>query len=435
MDITLKLKKLAEAALLLNGCGAVWGLGGSAMLYLRGATADFHDLDILVREEDAAAARSALDCAFDRLPARPNPGYATKYFYEYTSEDVDLDFIAGFSIKKNGENHPCPFDSHHVDGAVSIFGETVPLQSVCDWRQYYSLMGREEKAATLCFFSPRTRMITVRPLEEVELAAATDFAFPLYGDSASRGYPLFCDSERLASELEFCFSSDTGFAAAALCGGRIAGVAAGFTSGDFLQTTVLCAAPGDSEVCEALLGFIRGNFPSHKLTSGISSGFTAAACALQAFGYKKTEDCADLRLALPADPGKTDDRFLRVTGDLLPEYLDFHRASFPNIYWNADRISNDIGSWIVFGYRENGRFTSGGFARCGGGLAEIYGLKCADSADIAPAIRFCVSEVQAACPDTNTLVYLADSDDKDYIDAAKRCGFLENDRYLYFEKQ
>lgn len=51
------LGRIAEA---FNRAGLVWAVGGSLLLYLKGKTDRFADLDLMVREEDAKTA-SALN--------------------------------------------------------------------------------------------------------------------------------------------------------------------------------------------------------------------------------------------------------------------------------------------------------------------------------------------------------------------------------------
>ena len=55
-DIRHKLRVLTRIAAALDGRGVTWAVGASAMLYLRGLTDSFHDIDLMTAEEDADAA-------------------------------------------------------------------------------------------------------------------------------------------------------------------------------------------------------------------------------------------------------------------------------------------------------------------------------------------------------------------------------------------
>ena len=144
-----KLRALARAAEALNRSGVVWALGASAMLYLRGLAGTFHDIDLMVTEADADAARAILDRLGTRQPPHSAGTYRTRVFLEYEVEGVEFDLIAGFVIVSGGQSHSCPLRPEDIDGEVSVLGQRIPLHSLACWQRCYALMGRAEKAA-LC---------------------------------------------------------------------------------------------------------------------------------------------------------------------------------------------------------------------------------------------------------------------------------------------
>lgn len=97
-----------------------WALGASMLLYFKGITSDFHDIDLMVANEDADKARTILMQMGTLEPQNPNPKYKTKLFMEFVVDYVDIDVMVGSAI---------------VNGT-----ETVDL-----WCEYYRLMGRTEK--------------------------------------------------------------------------------------------------------------------------------------------------------------------------------------------------------------------------------------------------------------------------------------------------
>ena len=137
-----KLRVLSMISGRFESAGIRWALGASAMLYFRGLSDSFHDLDLMVATEDAPAARDILRPLGTLLPDNRTAQYRTKYFYEFTIDGVDVDLIGGFAIVKDGVVHDCSFRPDSVDGSVCVCGRVVPLQSLAVWRGYYERMGR-----------------------------------------------------------------------------------------------------------------------------------------------------------------------------------------------------------------------------------------------------------------------------------------------------
>lgn len=55
-----KLSVLSKVAKSFNEADITWAVGASLLLYFQGGTEDFHDIDIVVSEEDALRMRSVL---------------------------------------------------------------------------------------------------------------------------------------------------------------------------------------------------------------------------------------------------------------------------------------------------------------------------------------------------------------------------------------
>ena len=78
-------------------------------------------------------------------PPKPDHQYKTRHFLEFVIQGVDVDVIAGFVIVKDGRDYDCPFGPEQIEEYLQLNGETIPLQSLRDWRRYYELMGRTSK--------------------------------------------------------------------------------------------------------------------------------------------------------------------------------------------------------------------------------------------------------------------------------------------------
>ena len=140
-----KLRVLGRIAALLNGADVTWAVGASAMLYFSGIVTDFHDIDIMVTADDAIRAKELLLTIGTLEPPNQLSKYATKHFFEFIIDGVEVDIMGGFAIIQNGQTIDCSLTADKITSSVNVGGEKVPLQSPALWREYYALMGREQK--------------------------------------------------------------------------------------------------------------------------------------------------------------------------------------------------------------------------------------------------------------------------------------------------
>ena len=146
-----KMQVLAAVAEAFQAAHIRWALGASGMLYLRGITDTFHDLDIVVETGDALRAKEILLRMGTLHPSTPEI-YHTRYFFEFTVQGVDIDLMGGFAIERDGVVYDCSFHPEEIDGYAEVCGQSVPLHAASVWRRYYTLMGRTAKAAMLDAF-------------------------------------------------------------------------------------------------------------------------------------------------------------------------------------------------------------------------------------------------------------------------------------------
>lgn len=142
-----KLSVASAIAEKLNAARLTWAVGASLMLYLRNLVDEFHDIDIMVAESDAAAAAAILSQMGSSTDTGNQQGFKTRCFCKYAVQGVEVDLISGFVIVNGGTAHECPLEAADIDGEAEITGQTLPLHSLRCWRRYYELMGRSEKAA------------------------------------------------------------------------------------------------------------------------------------------------------------------------------------------------------------------------------------------------------------------------------------------------
>lgn len=140
-----KLHTLVKIARIFNEKGYTWAIGGSCMMYLHGIVDSFQDIDIMVSMADAESSKQELLKL--GLLEKSTPGiYATKHFYEFVIDNVDIDVMAGFAIIKDNVPYDCSFVKENIDMIKVIDGVDIPLESLEKWAIYYHLMGRDNKA-------------------------------------------------------------------------------------------------------------------------------------------------------------------------------------------------------------------------------------------------------------------------------------------------
>lgn len=140
-----KLRVLSDIAHVLNKNNVVWAVGGSLLLYFKGKTDLFHDIDLMVCEDNIEMLKELLLPMGVFAPPNPNKQYKTRHFLEFTIKDIDVDIMAGFVIVKDGIEYDCSLLSDQITEYIQLNGETIPLHSLSLWKRYYELMGRTSK--------------------------------------------------------------------------------------------------------------------------------------------------------------------------------------------------------------------------------------------------------------------------------------------------
>lgn len=148
VSIEEKLIVLSKMAQEFNRHKLTWAVGASLLLYLKGYTDCFHDIDIMVADADAAEMESILNTMGSLQPSTKG-SYETKHFREFVVDFVDVDMIGGFAIVSNGKVYDCDLEQSQITEYAEIHGQRIPLHSVALWRKYYALMGRDKKVALI----------------------------------------------------------------------------------------------------------------------------------------------------------------------------------------------------------------------------------------------------------------------------------------------
>lgn len=144
-ELNKKIKLLKEIAQRFNTAYITWALGASMLLYFKGITSTFNDIDLMISNDDAESVRKILSEMGELQPPNPNPKYKTKVFMEFVINSIDVDVMAGFSILNDGKIYDCSLDKDQIVEWFTLGNTKIPLQSPLLWCEYYKLMGRKEK--------------------------------------------------------------------------------------------------------------------------------------------------------------------------------------------------------------------------------------------------------------------------------------------------
>ncbi|KEZ91313.1 nucleotidyltransferase domain-containing protein [Lacrimispora celerecrescens] len=144
-NIKHKLTVLAHIAEEFNHKDVTWAIGASLLLYFKGITSEFHDIDIMIAEDDVETVKEILLSLGNIIQSKPNSKYKTKCFLEFHVDGVEIDTMAGFGIIYQDKEYYFPLKKEDIKDFTEVQGIKIPLQSIEEWRIYYELMERDEK--------------------------------------------------------------------------------------------------------------------------------------------------------------------------------------------------------------------------------------------------------------------------------------------------
>jgi len=139
---------LMKISTMLNDNGINWGLGGSAMLYLRGIQTSIADLDIIVDLSSFHMLKRMLrriDYKLSSYDEASDSNYTSKHFIQLNLDGVDIDIIVGFEIKTDNTHFIYPKGDDLSKESLYLDNAEVRLCDLQDWIEAYTVMGRTEK--------------------------------------------------------------------------------------------------------------------------------------------------------------------------------------------------------------------------------------------------------------------------------------------------
>ena len=145
MTNEIKIATFLKVAKILNENNITWAVGASLLLYFKGITDKFNDIDLMIAEKDIEKTTNIFLSLGKEYPKSPNLQYKSKCFLAFNIDGIDFDIISGFVIVNNNCDHYFPLEKNSIAEYFCLKNISVPLQSVNDWLTYYTLMNRIEK--------------------------------------------------------------------------------------------------------------------------------------------------------------------------------------------------------------------------------------------------------------------------------------------------
>lgn len=144
-----KLELLQRIAKELNREKIEWGLGGSLLLFVRGITDHFGDIDIIVKDSDVLRVNRLLNKMGLLVPKEEDPIYHTKGFFNFDIEGVLVQVMSNLTVKYAEKLYTVPFDESSIDKWEPFGQEKLPLMYLEDWYVIYQLIERTAKVELL----------------------------------------------------------------------------------------------------------------------------------------------------------------------------------------------------------------------------------------------------------------------------------------------
>ncbi len=139
-----KLKVLSKIAERFNQAHIHWAVGGSLLLYLKGYTERFNDIDLLIYNHDAGKAKELM-MELGQMRVLDRNCYRAEHFYIFDVDEVEVDIMGDYYVPKDGVEHRIGLEKDAQIEWMHLGSQMVPLDSIPMWRRHYDVMGRQGK--------------------------------------------------------------------------------------------------------------------------------------------------------------------------------------------------------------------------------------------------------------------------------------------------
>lgn len=194
----------------------------------------------------------------------------------------------------------------------------------------------------------------LRICTEQEYMKYVDFVYELALDQSKSGYPTYCDGiktkEMFLDRSKKAFSRDNEEILLFEYEGIVEGWIHYYSLYDdkYLSTVSFNISSHTEQALKEFLEFAQERFKGYELLLGYSTANTKAVAFLETNGFECIEQNNNNTAHLDKyTPTATSDQVIRITRDNFEYFRKLHCTVENGMYWNSDRIYEDIDRWNI----------------------------------------------------------------------------------------
>lgn len=195
----------------------------------------------------------------------------------------------------------------------------------------------------------------LRVCTEQDYKKYAELAYNLALDKTKSGYPTYCDGIKTQAMFfrrsEEAFSNDSEGILIFEYEGVVEGWVHYFWLPEerYLSTVSFNIAVHTEQALAEFVEFAQTNFGGYELYLGYPLENMQAIEFLMANGFECIEESNNNTAFIDrCIRAEADGEFIRITRDCFEYFRILHRMAEDDMYWNSDRIYEDLDNWIVF---------------------------------------------------------------------------------------
>lgn len=275
-------------------------------------------------------------------------------------------------------------------------------------------------------------------IDENNFELALSFSWAHCTDLSQRSYLLYTSQKEMAAEYRREMEDEDGQLLGCFKKAQLVGVMCleVLPADNYVETMGLYYDPQQPEVIEAFLDFINQRYSRSTMYIGLPYENEMLKTGLLKAGYQLTDDSNDWRFDLAGANNnfKIPETVKSPTAEEMPIYLTEHDRLFPDIYWQADHLAEQLADFWIFYTGTLPQISGAAFIKRGKRIAEIFGLMAQNNQIAADLLQAGLAVTTATEPPLDSLVFFMDT--KAVIDnqAAQKAGFKLFSHYQCYVK-
>ena len=267
-----------------------------------------------------------------------------------------------------------------------------------------------------------------------------DFAYELAMDLSKSGYPTYRDGIKtkpmFVERLLKAFERDDEQILLFVHNGAVQGVIRYFWIADdrYLQTAAFCINEATEQAISEFLSFVGERFQGYDVFMGFPAENQKAVNYLSERGFECIEDDFNNTAFLDkCNPTPENGEIIQIGKENYDRFRVLHRQIEGEMYWNSDRIYEDLDNWIILVKEKDGKPQGAVYNKdLGGGLYEIIGIDI-DHDQYDPETFKELLQAAIADAKRRNGRFITFFCEKEYEEAALACGFVCVGNYLCYK--